>query len=187
VAEAGEDPPVGQFFSAPDGYDRPMTWGTTPRQSIEAACVRRGVGDVVSGCLALMRGEEADPGLVVALAGPGQERFLDKPEKERYWLRVWGARGLLWALHVPGAPGSDDQQMVAAVVDALGDGHWRVREMAVKLAARHRVEPAQPVLAALVTDENERVRKAAARAVRSMPGPDPVRGRAPEPGSCIPR
>jgi HEAT repeat protein len=145
-------------------YDQPMTWGTTPRQSIEAACRARGADAVIDDCIRLIDGEDADPGLIVALAGPGQERFLDKPEKERYWLRVWGARGLLWALHeVP-----VDERVEEAVRKALGDGHWRVREMAAKLAARHRIESAQPALAALLADENERVRAAAARATRIL-------------------
>jgi hypothetical protein len=140
----------------------------TPRESITAGCRARGVDDVVAGCLRLLRGGDADPALIVSLAGPGQERFLDKPEKERYWLRVWGARGLVWALTVDGAPAADEPRIAGAVVDALGDEHWRVREMAAKLAARHRVESAQPALAALLDDENLRVRVAAARAVRLL-------------------
>lgn len=140
----------------------------TPRESITAACAERGTAEVVAGCLRLLRGEETDPALIVALAGPGQERYLDKPEGERYWLRVWGARGLLWALGTDGAPAADDPRVTSAVGSALGDGHWRVREMAAKLAARHRIEAVQPALAALLTDENARVRAAAARAVRVL-------------------
>jgi HEAT repeat protein len=142
-----------------------MTWGTTPRESIQAVCRARGVDGVISDCIRLIEGGEVDPGLIIALAGPGQERFLDKPEKERYWLRVWGVRGLLWALD---DVTRGDPRIVAAVESALGDAHWRVREMAAKLAARHRLESAQPALAALLTDENERVRVAAARAVRVL-------------------
>jgi hypothetical protein len=140
----------------------------TPRVSIAAACRQRGVPAVVADCITLIRGGEADPGLIVALAGPGQERFLDKPEKERYWLRVWGARGLLWALGADGAPDPEDPRITEAVTAALRDRHWRVREMAAKLAARHRIESLQPALALLLTDENERVRAAAARAVRVL-------------------
>lgn len=136
----------------------------TPRASIAAACERRGVAAVVDGCIALIRGGDADPALVAALGGPGQERYLDAPEEQRYWLRVWGARGLLWALQT----GADDPRVAAAVEGALGDGHWRVREMAAKVAARHRIESAQPALAQLLTDENARVRAAAARAVRVL-------------------
>jgi hypothetical protein len=142
-----------------------MTWGITPKESIAAACREWGAAVVIGDCVRLIRGENVDAAMVVALAGPGQERFLDKPEKERYWLRVWGVRGLLWALDGNEA-GSD--AIAGAVEIALGDAHWRVREMAAKLAARHHIESAQPALAALLTDENERVRKAAARAVRVL-------------------
>ncbi len=138
-------------------------WGMTPRASIAAACEQRGAAAVVDGCMALVRGEDADPGLVAALGGPGQERYLDAPEEQRYWLRVWGARGLLWALD-----SGDDPRVAAAIGSALGDGHWRVREMAAKVAARHRIERCQPALAQLLTDENARVRAAAARAVRVL-------------------
>ncbi|MEV6851708.1 HEAT repeat domain-containing protein [Actinoplanes sp. NPDC051411] len=143
-----------------------MTWGATPRQSIEAVCRERGADAVIGDCIRLIDGADVDPALIVALAGPGQERFLDKSEKERYWLRVWGVRGLLWALHEAPA----EKHVEKAVRKALGDGHWRVREMAAKLAARYRLESAQPALAALLADENERVRKAAARAVRLLQG-----------------
>jgi HEAT repeat protein len=136
----------------------------TPRQSIALECQVRGTDAVIDGCVELIHGHDADPGLIVALAGPGQERFLDKPEKERYWLRVWGVRGLVWALTAD----KIDARIEATVIEALGDAHWRVREMAAKLAARHRLDPAQPALSAMLTDENERVRKAAARAVRLL-------------------
>ena len=141
-----------------------MTWGTTPRESIQAVCRARGVDGVISDCIRLIEGGEVDPGLIIALAGPGQERFLDKSEKERYWLRVWAVRGLLWAL----SEERTDERIEAAVINALGDTHWRVREMAAKLAARHRLDSAQPALAGLLTDDNERVRAAAARAVRIL-------------------
>ncbi|MFI6072570.1 HEAT repeat domain-containing protein [Actinoplanes sp. NPDC051343] len=141
-----------------------MTWGMTPRQSIEAACRARGADAVIAGCITLIEGGDTDPGLIIALAGPGQERFLDKSEKERYWLRVWGVRGLLWAL----SEERTDERTETAVINALGDAHWRVREMAAKLAARHRLDSAQPALAGLLTDDNERVRAAAARAVRVL-------------------
>jgi HEAT repeat protein len=139
-------------------------WGTTPRDSIRAVCEQRGVPAVIEGCLALIRGRDADPGLIAALAGPTSVRYLDAPEDQRYWLRVWGARGLLWAITTEG----DDLRVAKAIVVALGDGHWRVREMAAKVAARHRIEAVQPALAELLTDENERVRAAAARAIRVL-------------------
>jgi hypothetical protein len=143
-------------------------WGTTPRDSVLAACGRLGGAAVTDGCVALIHRGEADPDLVAALAGPTSVRYLDAPADQQYWLRVWGLRGLLWALGVDGAPGGDDPRVGGAVVVALGDGHWRVREMAAKVAARHRIDLAQPAVAQLLTDENERVRAAAARALRLL-------------------
>ena len=130
-------------------------WGLTPRQSIEAECARRGKDAVVAGCVDLLAGREADPDLVIALGGPGATRVVNG-ENKRYWLRVWGARGLLWAW---------DDAATAAVTAALGDDHWRVREMACKVIARHRVGDALPVVADLRDDPIPRVRDAASRAV----------------------
>jgi hypothetical protein len=143
-------------------------WGTTPRQSIEAACAARGTASVVDDCVALIGGAEADPALVQALGGPLASRYLDAPADQRYWLRVWGARGLLWALSAPGGPPSDDPRIGAAIIGALGDEHWRVREMAARVVARHRIEDAQPAVVALLTDDTPRVRVAAARALRLL-------------------
>ena len=42
-------------------------WGMTPQQSIARECTRRGRADVVAGCRALVRGEQTDPDLLVAL------------------------------------------------------------------------------------------------------------------------
>lgn len=128
-------------------------WGLTPRQSIEAECARRGKAGVVAGCVALLAGREADPGLVVALGGPGAPRVISG-ENKQYWLRVWGARGLLWAW---------DDVAVKSVTAALRDDHWRVREMACKVIARHQVGAALRVVVELREDPVPRVRAAAAR------------------------
>lgn len=143
-------------------------WGTTPRRSIESACGRLGASAVLQGCVRLLGGADADPSLVAALAGPTAPRFLDAPDSQRYWLRVWGARGLLWALSMPDAPPATEQWIAGPLVGALGDEHWRVREMAVKVVARYRLDEAQPAIVPLLTDENPRVRAAAARALRLL-------------------
>jgi hypothetical protein len=71
----------------------------TPRYRIEAACVRLGRGTVVAGCVELLAGGEIDHDLVITLGGPHARDLLSRQrlENQAYWLRVWAARGLLWA------------------------------------------------------------------------------------------
>jgi HEAT repeats len=130
-------------------------WGVTPRESIEAECTRRGQSALVAGCIDLLAGRDVDPGLIRALGGPEADRVI-RGENKQYWARVWGARGLLWAW---------DDSAARAVTTALGDEHWRVREMACKVIARHKVGDALSAVAASRDDPVPRVRAAAARAV----------------------
>ena len=109
----------------------------------------------MTGCIDLLAGRDADPDLVIALGGPAAPRVVSG-ENKQYWLRVWGARGLLWAW---------DDVAVASVTAALSDDHWRVREMACKVIARHHVGDALTAGAELRDDPVPRVRSAATRAV----------------------
>ncbi len=132
-------------------------WDLTPRQSIERECNRRGRDAVVIGCTQLVVGKTTDPDFLLALGGPGAEKFLDGgPHVDMYWLRVWGTRGLLWVW--------EDSAFDALSV-ALDDDAWRVREMAAKVVARHLVGDALPKVAELRNDPVPRVRWAATRAV----------------------
>jgi HEAT repeats len=133
-------------------------WELTPKQSIELECARRGQAQVVSGCVALLRGQDVDDDLVVALGGPVALGVFDGGPKPvyLYWLRVWGARGLLHAYA---------DQAEEAVIEALVDEHWRVREMAAKVIARYRIEAALAAVVELRDDPVPRVRAAADRAV----------------------
>ena len=112
---------------------------------------------MVAGCAALLSGDEVDPTFVVMLGGRPARRLLASgvPESQEYWLRVWAARGLLWS----GAP-------PASVRGALHDEHWRVREMACKVAARHLLDEVIDDVVPLETDGNPRVAIAATRAAR---------------------
>jgi hypothetical protein len=132
-------------------------WDLTPRQSIEAECARRGKNAVITGCGRLIAGDYTDTGLIMALGGPGAGRLLDgRAHTDEYWFRVWGIRGLLWAW---------DDSAAGAVGMALCDESWRVREMAVKVVARHVLGDALPAVAELRDDPVPRVRAAAGRAV----------------------
>jgi len=86
---------------------------------------------VVAGCVELLAGRDADVGLVYVLGGPAADSVLGPHPRrdQRYWLRVWGARGLLYAW---------DDSARDTVLAALADESWRVREMAApeRVAAR---------------------------------------------------
>jgi hypothetical protein len=133
-------------------------WALTPRQSIEIECARRGRDQVIDGCVALLGGRDADDDLILALAGPaGLVMIHDGPaQRNQYWGRVWGARGLLYAF---------DERAADAVIGALRDEHWRVREMAAKVIARHKLGAALPAIAELRDDPVPRVRAASKRAL----------------------
>jgi hypothetical protein len=131
----------------------------TPRQSVAAECERRGKLFVVAGCIDLLRGRHGvDDALVHALGGEAAPYVLagGAGGKTGYWPRVWAARGLLHAW---------DDRATAAIIAATADGAWRVREMAAKVIARHRVGDALTAVAELRNDPVPRVRAAAGRAV----------------------
>jgi HEAT repeat len=73
-----------------------------------------------------------------------------------------GARGLLHA-----GPGSHGQ----ALLTALGDESWRVREMALKVIAKHDVPDPDSRVETLVHDPVSRVRNQAWRAL-GVPSPE---------------
>lgn len=135
----------------------PSSSGKTPRESVEQECARRGRDDVVAGCIELLNGYEADPDLILALGGP-PARWVVTGEQAGppYWLRVWAARGLLWAW---------DDVALPSLLLALTDEAWRVREMALRVVARHRLEDALTTVADLQEDPVPRVRAAASRAL----------------------
>jgi hypothetical protein len=136
-------------------------WGVTPRESIEAECARRGKDAVVAGCVQLILGDDTDAALIVALGGPPARPLLDggPPVNQRYWLRVWGTRGLLWAWNDSGVEG---------LRVAVEDPAWRVREMAAKVVARHSVGDLLAAAVELRDDPVPRVRAAANRAVAML-------------------
>jgi hypothetical protein len=137
----------------------PAIWELTPRQSIAAECRRRGKPAVVSACIDLLQGgHDVDEALLLALAGPAAEAVLGGQAGGRtgYWPRVWAARGLLHAW---------DNRATAAIIRATTDDAWRVREMAAKVIARHRIGDALDAAAGLRDDHVPRVRAAAERAM----------------------
>jgi HEAT repeat protein len=137
------------------------SWGQSPRQSIEAEAARRGQGSLVASCITLLSGQDTDDELVFALAGPAARAVLDGSSRadQRYWLRVWGARGLLWCW---------GDEALPEICQALADPCWRVREMAAKVVARHLLGDALPEVAVLRDDPVPRVAAAAVRALAAL-------------------
>jgi HEAT repeat protein len=130
----------------------------TPRQRVEVECGRRGRAGFVAGCVRLLGGDDGDVGLISVLGGRSAVWALDpgRGPEQRYWFRVWAARGLLWAW---------ENTALDAIVGAMRDEAWRVREMAAKVVARHVIGDALAAVVELREDPVPRVRAAAERAV----------------------
>lgn len=153
-----------------------QAWGVTPRQSVERECARRGVGAVVAGCVDILAGRDIDVPLVRVLAGPAAEPVIrgQAGGLGGYWPRVWSLRGLLYAWEDPGEP-TYPGAAVDAIVAAISDPAWRVREMAAKVIARHAIDPGLDAVVLLRDDPVPRVRRAAERAVVDLTSGAPGR------------
>ena len=117
---------------------------------------------MVAGCIDLLTSGDVDAELILALGGPPARWVLTgEPSGPPYWLRVWALRGLLWAW---------DDVAIPSVRASFDDEAWRVREMALKVVARHRLEDALPGVVALREDPSARVRAAALRAETRLSG-----------------
>ena len=122
---------------------------------------RLGVPRFVAVCTDLLGGAERES-YVEELRGltghdwqPG-DGVLDHEVWHDYWVRTWGARGLL---HVW------DDNATDAIVAGLADEHWRPAEMCLKVAARHEVAGTGDGAVALADHDLPRVRAQAMRAL----------------------
>ncbi|MGK9147846.1 HEAT repeat domain-containing protein [Plantibacter flavus] len=75
-----------------------------------------------------------------------------------YWPELWGTRALLHVWDDSAAP---------AVVAALGNQAWRVREMAARVCAERHIGDVASIVP-LLNDEHARVRSAGARALAAI-------------------
>jgi hypothetical protein len=71
-----------------------------------------------------------------------------------YWVRTWGARGLLYVW---------DERAASAVVAGLGDEHWRPAEMCLKVSTRRELGASGPAAVRLSSHLLPRVRAQALR------------------------
>lgn len=125
------------------------------------ALLERDIGETAAAqaCADLLAAEDAhdEADVLLFLGGPAGQAVLDGTgDWKSYWARVWAARGLLYVWTEAAAP---------VVVRRLGDEHWRVAEMCVKVAAKREIGAAGPGVAALVDHELPRVRAAVVRAL----------------------
>lgn len=133
----------------------------TPRQSVERECELHGHAKMISKCVALLNGEPVADAFLLVIGGPAAGTFLDGREGGHggYWPRAWALRAFLYAW---------DSAATPAVLSAIRDDSWRVREAAAKVIARHRLDDGLEVLADLEHDPVGRVRTAALRARRRL-------------------
>lgn len=129
-----------------------------PRERIDEAVTRYGRDTLAQWCAGLLSGQIApgDPDWPPLTSLGGQHATLFERGHPEYWARVWAARGFLYVWRDDAAP---------AVVAALADPAWRVREMAAKVARLREIGEAADALAVIVDDETPRVRRAALRAL----------------------
>ena len=134
---------------------------TTPLQRITAESKRRGRVEFVAGCITILNGSNIDGDLVMVLGGEHARYVLAGAEGgvDGYWPRVWAARGLLYCYEPVAAE---------AISSALRDKSWRVREMSLKVIARHAVDELMEDVLPLRNDPIERVRVAAERVLRKL-------------------
>lgn len=136
----------------------------SPAERVAEACDRWGVDEVVRRCGALLRIRPSDPvtgdllDVAMVLGGLRDREWLagGKPPGHAYWARVWAARALRYVWRDAAS---------AALVHALHDDHWRVREMSAKAVGDHAVPDSADRLVALLDDEVPRVRKSAVLAL----------------------
>ena len=156
---------------------RPVTsrWADSPRTSIARYCNLVGEHALITSLIGLLNGDELSADLGEVLAGPASRTVLAGGEgvlaggeggPAGYWARVWALRGLLYVF---------EERAVPSVVAATTDPAWRVREMALKVIARHRLDEALEAAARCQVDDVARVRAGAARALARLvsAGTDP--------------
>jgi HEAT repeat protein len=139
-------------------------------ERVAALAGRIGVERLVGVCTDLMSGASREEYVeeLRSLTGhawqPGDEVF--DPEVWRdFWLRTWGARGLLYVW---------EDSAAGAVVAGLDDPHWRPAEMCLKVSTRRELGAGGPAAVRLSVHELPRVRAQALRTLGAAGDTDHV-------------
>jgi HEAT repeat protein len=116
-------------------------------------------------CVELLEGADrndhpdAMPYLTGVVFDETSPKFYSSQWKD-YWVRTWGARGLLYVWHDSAA---------TAVVAGLDDEHWRPAEMCLKVSTKRELGEAGPRAAVLAVEgELPRVRVQALRTLGAV-------------------
>ncbi|MEX1079245.1 MAG: HEAT repeat domain-containing protein [Homoserinimonas sp.] len=121
---------------------------------IASAIERYGEDGLVRRAVGLLQGRNEGEEVLLYLGGRHARGILDGAPA-LYWPEVWGARALLQVW---------DDSAASAVLDGVQNQAWRVREMCLKVCAVRELGDVK-ALKRRLTDENPRVRAAAAHAV----------------------
>ncbi|MEJ7629243.1 MAG: HEAT repeat domain-containing protein [Nocardioidaceae bacterium] len=140
-----------------DELPPPSRPDATVRALVTELGERVGAETAAGWCADLLSG--ADPHDYVAMLdylGSNCGRAAFDPSWYDYWVRTWGARGLLyvWA-----------DSAASTVVQGLGDEHWRPAEMCLKVSSLRELAEAGVPAVSLTEHELPRVR---ANAVRTL-------------------
>ncbi|MBH0117717.1 HEAT repeat domain-containing protein [Salinibacterium sp. NG253] len=130
---------------------------------ITAASERHGEAVIVERAVSLIEGNNEGKEFLLIVGGEHAQGILDGAPV-LYWPELWGTRALLHAWNDSAAD---------AVLAALSNQAWRVREMATRVVATRRLDAREQLLA-LLTDDTARVRASAARALGTVGSLDVV-------------
>jgi len=126
-------------------------------ERLAAAVAKWGAAKVVQRAVELVGGFNSGEEFLLVVGGRHAQGILGGAPP-LYWPELWGTRALLYVWDDSAAP---------AVVAALTNQAWRVREMATRVVATRSLLVAEAV-AELLRDEVARVRASAARALGAV-------------------
>lgn len=126
-------------------------------QRLAAAVKLYGESQVIERALNIIDGQNEGADFLLFVGGEHANGLLNGAPV-LYWPELWGLRALLYVWDDSAAP---------AVIRALGDTAWRVREMAARVVAAREL-PAVAELREMLEDSVPRVRVAAAKALSAV-------------------